>query len=142
MRREHKIWGERWIIREDSTHATSYLRLRAGTRCSWHRHGAKYNLFVVLRGRIGIATQYGEVVLTPGEQFVIAPGEWHEFRVYEASEMIEEMYVAYDDSDIERRTEGGRLKKPIVHTVTSDAVEITADYSPVTATPDVTSGAT
>lgn len=107
MTRESKVWGERWIIRRDSTHECSFLRLKAGTRCSWHCHQSKYNLFVVLRGSVGIETQYGEVKLGHGEHFSVKPGEWHEFRAYEDSEMIEEMFVAYDEGDIRRERVGG-----------------------------------
>jgi len=109
MERIHKVWGERWLIRLDSTHATSFLKLKAQTRCSWHRHQAKYNLFVVLNGKVGIKTEYGEILLGPGQEFTTGPGEWHEFIVYEDSEMIEEMYVQYDEADIERERLGSKL---------------------------------
>ena len=109
MERTLKVWGERWLVRRDSTHAISFLKLRKNTRCSWHTHQAKYNLFVVLQGKVGIKTEYGEVVLTEGQEFTTSPGEWHEFRVYEDSEMIEEMYVSYCDGDIQRETLGSKL---------------------------------
>lgn len=109
MERIHKVWGERWLIRQDSTHATSYLKLKAKTRCSWHCHSAKSNLFVLLSGKVGIKTGHGEILLLPGQEFTVYPGEWHEFKVYENSEMIEEMYVRYDESDIERKKLGSRL---------------------------------
>jgi len=109
MERTLKCWGERWLIRQDSTHATSYLKLTEGTRCSWHRHAAKFNLFVVLEGRIGIRTDDGEVLLGPGECFTVKPGEWHEFCVYEISKVIEEMYAVYNEEDIERQNQGGKL---------------------------------
>jgi len=110
MIREQKLWGERWLLRQDSTHANSYLKLRAGTRCSWHRHREKYNLFVVLSGKVGIVTADGEVTLTVGQEFSVAPGVWHEFRAYEDSTMIEEMFVEYDDGDIERAKPGGDME--------------------------------
>lgn len=109
MERTRKVWGHRWLIRKDSTHATSYLELDKGYRCSFHRHQAKFNLFFVISGRVGIKTEDGEVVLTDGQSFTIEPGRWHEFRVYENSEMIEEMYVSYDEGDIERKVLGGPL---------------------------------
>jgi len=109
MERIHKVWGERWLIRQDSTHATSYLKLKKKTRCSWHCHKAKSNVFVVLSGKVGIKTEYGETILGPGQEFTVRPSEWHEFKVYEDSEMIEEMYVEYDESDIERKELGSRL---------------------------------
>ena len=109
MQRTHKVWGERWLIRQDSTHATSFLKLKKNTRCSWHDHQSKYNLFVVLSGKVGIKTEYGEMILTDGQEFTTSPGEWHEFRVYEDSKMIEEMYVLYDESDINREALGSTL---------------------------------
>lgn len=109
MQREKKLWGERWLLRIDSTHATSYLILKANTRCSWHVHAAKFNLFVVLTGKVGIKTEDGETILGPGQEFMVAPGIFHEFRVYEDSTMIEEMYVAYKEEDITRKDIGGSL---------------------------------
>ena len=104
-----KVWGERWLLRQDSTHAVSYLRLKKNTRCSWHFHVTKYNLFFVIRGKVGIKTEHGEKILTEGQEFTVAPMIWHEFRVYEDSDMIEEMYVQYDESDIERKELGSTL---------------------------------
>jgi len=68
-------------------------------------------LFVVLAGKIGIRTQYGEVILTRGQEFTTYPGdEWkHEFRVYEKAVVIEEMFVSYSESDICRQNVGGLL---------------------------------
>lgn len=113
MERTLKVWGSRWAIRKDSTHETSVLFLKKGTRCSFHHHQAKYNLFVVLAGKIGIRTQYGEVILTRGQEFTTYPGdEWkHEFRVYEKAVVLEEMYVQYEASDIIRDDVGGLLKE-------------------------------
>jgi len=114
MDRQNKVWGERWIIRQDSTHCTSFLKLLANYRCSWHSHVAKYNLFVLLWGKVGIVTEElnGErrqTILTEGQCFTVRPGQLHEFRVYEDSGMIEEMYVEYSEDDIKRITLGGEL---------------------------------
>lgn len=107
MIRENKVWGERWVIRRDSIHETAILLLQKDTRCSWHKHKTKWNLFVVLKGKVGIVTEDGEAILTHGEEFMVAPGTMHEFRVYEHGVMIEEMFVEYDPGDIERENEGG-----------------------------------
>lgn len=109
MQRENKLWGERWLLRLDSTHANSFLIVNKGKRCSWHVHQAKSNLFVVITGKIGILTDDGETILGPGEEFSVPPGINHEFRAYEDSTMIEEMFVEYDESDIKRETIGGDL---------------------------------
>ena len=114
MNREAKIWGERWLIRQDSTHAVSCLMLEEGTRCSWHRHDTKYNLFVVLSGQLNLRIEeLGEVqdiTLFRGEEFTIKPGQWHSFECHSPDTIvIEEMYVEYNESDIERQNQGSRL---------------------------------
>lgn len=114
MRREIKIWGERWLIREDSTHAVSFLSIREGYECSWHRHDAKYNLFVVLSGMLTLRVEeLGEIRernICSGEEFTVKPGQWHKFQcISENTTAIEEMYVEYDESDIIRESKGGKL---------------------------------
>ena len=115
MEIQHKIWGERWDIREDCTHKTTFLKLKKGYKCSWHIHKAKSNLFVVLCGRVGIKTrrksehELNETVLTRGMSFVVEPDIWHAFQVYEDSGVIEEAYVKYEESDIIRYSSGGRI---------------------------------
>lgn len=115
MDRELKIWGERWILRRDSTHEISYLNVRQSYRCSWHRHQQKYNLFVVLEGIVRIIVEelgeIREITLQEGESFTTKPGQWHEFvGLGVENKMIEEMYVKYDESDIERKILGGKVK--------------------------------
>jgi len=113
MQREIKIWGERWLIRKDSSHAVSYLKVKRGYRCSWHRHQTKFNLFVVLHGKITIIVkELGErkvITLGPGESFTVRPGQWHEFRGADDAEVIEHMYVEYSEEDIEREVIGSRI---------------------------------
>jgi len=109
MERCRKVWGERYLLRGDSTHNVSYLDLTNRTRCSWHMHKEKYNLFFLISGKVGIKTEFGETLLEPKQIFTVAPGIWHEFRVYENSQMIEEMYVSYCEEDIQREKLGGEL---------------------------------
>jgi len=110
MIRMHKIWGERWLIRQDSTHAVSFLKLKKKTRCSWHSHQSKWNLFVLISGKVEIVTSHDTILLdTPGATWTTPPGIEHEFRALEDSEMIEEMYVEYDEGDIQRVNEGSKL---------------------------------
>lgn len=109
MKVTKKIWGERWLVHEDSTHTTNILILKAGYRCSWHHHKTKWNLFLVLEGLVGIKTKQGIVTLHEGQQFEVAPGTMHEFQVYESGSMLEIMFVKYDDDDIEREILGSVL---------------------------------
>lgn len=109
MERFHKIWGERYLLRQDSTHATSFLALIAGTCCSWHHHWAKSNFFFLIDGSVSIKTEFGITKLEPGQIFTIEPGIKHQFIVHENSKLIEEMYVEYDEADIEREKLGSKL---------------------------------
>ena len=105
--KEAKVWGQRWKVREDATHSSNILICKAGTRCSWHKHKHKANVFVLISGRILVITEYDDHLLeTPGESLVIPPLISHEFQVLADSIVFEEMYVVYDDEDIEREIEG------------------------------------
>lgn len=114
MERTSKVWGERWLLREDSTHATSVLHLIEGTRCSWHRHRAKFNLFVVISGHIQIVVQEQDekrgIEVLGGQTFTVPPGVYHEFQALADSVVVEEMFVSYDEGDIVRLDSGGYVK--------------------------------
>ena len=47
--------------------------------------------------------------MKPGQTFTVKPGELHQFIVHEDSELIEEMYVQYQEEDIERLELGKKL---------------------------------
>ena len=113
MTREIKIWGERWLVRQDSTHAVSFLKVKKGYRCSWHQHNTKFNVFVVTKGKLLIVVEElgkrRKTILRAGETLTIYPKQWHEFRGLKNSEVIEEMYVEYDEGDINRKVIGSHV---------------------------------
>ena len=109
MERFHKIWGERYLLRQDSTHALSFLDLITGTCCSWHKHETKFNFFFLIEGSVSIKTEFGETLLEPGQIFTVEPGTKHQFVVHEDSKLLEEMYVEYAEADIQRETLGSKL---------------------------------
>jgi mannose-6-phosphate isomerase-like protein (cupin superfamily) len=108
---ENKVWGQRWVLRRDSTHENSYLQLLGRTRCSWHVHQTKWNLFFLICGAVNILKD-GETIhlREPGDTALVAPGEFHEFQVLEDSKIIEEMFVEYNPDDIARVKVGGPLE--------------------------------
>lgn len=114
MERSLKVWGERVLIRQDSTHCVSLLKLRKETRCSWHKHASKSNLFYLISGEVWVKTQDGVIKMQPGQTVTVHPGRWHEFEVIQDSMMIEEMYVEYDESDILRADEGSSWMPPTI----------------------------
>jgi len=109
MERTQKVWGERYLLRQDSTHAISFLDLIAGTCCSWHKHERKFNFFFLIEGSVSIKTEFGETLLERGQIFTVEPGTIHQFIVHKDSKLLEEMYVEYNEADIQRETLGSKL---------------------------------
>lgn len=112
LQREQKLWGERWLLRTSSTNALSFLKISKGHRCSRHSHTAKYNLFFVITGRLGILTDEGETILEAEDHLLIPPGVVHEFRAYDDTLAIEDMFVEYHEEDIDREDAGGDFELP------------------------------
>jgi len=118
MERSSKCWGERWSVYKDTTLEICVLILQAGFRCSYHYHEHKYNKFVVISGRLSLKTQDGSYSIEAGQEFTVNPLEMHEFQVREPTVVIEVMYVKYDENDIIRKIEGGKLPSADVFTIT------------------------
>ncbi len=112
-----KTWGLKFNIFKNDLNEVSFLELDPNSRCSWHTHKTKYNLFFVVEGLVGIKTEFdmdgaktgtGITKLGPHEFFTTSPGERHEFQTYDVpARLIEIMYVRYDENDIERENIGG-----------------------------------
>ena len=109
MEKTKKVWGTKTNIYRDDLSEVSVLELKKDTTCSYHFHHGKWNLFYLLKGEVGIRTEWGVYILRPGETFTTRPLEKHRFEVYEDSLMIEVMYVKYTESDIIRDDLGGTL---------------------------------
>jgi hypothetical protein len=67
----------------------------------------------VISGVLRIVTKQFDgkhfVDLTQNEFFTTKPGEMHKFTAIEDSQVIEEMYVEYRESDIQRENTGGKV---------------------------------
>jgi len=110
MERTLKGWGEKNNIFCNDLCEVSVLSLVPKQRCSWHKHGAKSNLFYVIEGELFIVTEWGIAHLTEGQVFTTRPGEYHEFRTGDKpAKIIEIMSVRYDSEDIFRETLGGPI---------------------------------
>lgn len=108
--RIYKTWGERVKVHEDNLSETCYLKLNPRQRCSWHNHKSKANQFYVIEGRLKVKTEWGEVVLGPGEEFTVFPPDFHEFQTEElVTKMIEVAFVRLDPNDINRENVGGPI---------------------------------
>jgi len=117
---EPKCWGECAHLFADERVAVSLLRVRAGYRCSRHRHAQRANNFVVVSGRISIEewdsqeASFARVSsLAAGQSHAVPSGMFHRFVVEQSGEVIE---VYWPDKggvvrldDIERLDEGGAV---------------------------------
>lgn len=85
-----------------------------GGFCSKHSHQHKYNMFHVEQGRLKIQVWKNDydlvdtTIIGPGEQCIVAPGEFHQFHVLEEGTVAYEIYwTQIDASDIHRESCGG-----------------------------------
>lgn len=89
------------------------IEIKPYCRCSMHRHGRKWNAFVVISGSLSIDVEkaYGltdTTVLGPGDACTVPPGEFHQFRTGdEECFALELYYPPVLGEDIERRDCGG-----------------------------------
>jgi quercetin dioxygenase-like cupin family protein len=69
---------ELWLPRVVARVGTHYLKVaRVQGEFVWHAHEAEDELFLVLRGRLRIRLEDGEVELAPGDAFVVPAGKRH-----------------------------------------------------------------
>jgi len=85
------------------------LVLRAGHRCSLHRHRIKDETFYLLRGRVVMEVDGHERLMTPGDKQDIAPGQLHRFTGREDSEIME-FSTHHRDDDSDREVPSERME--------------------------------
>lgn len=105
-----KVWGWTMPLHQSQAAELQVLSIKAGSRCSMHRHACKKNLFYVFSGRLKVIVEkdglVDEVVLGPGEKTTVMPGLWHRFEAIEDTEILEYYWVELDAGDIQRRDSG------------------------------------
>ena len=70
--------GELWSPKVVARVGGQYVKVaRVKGEFVWHTHEAEDELFLVLRGRLRIQLEDGEVVLGPGEAYVVPAGVRH-----------------------------------------------------------------
>lgn len=114
MNNIQKVWGERHRVLLTDTCEIDYLKLKANTFCSQHNHKEKHNLFYVLKGKVRIDSEFGKVILSKGQSFVVKAPLKHKFVALKNSEMIEIAFVdkgKISENDIYREKQGGRIIK-------------------------------
>lgn len=109
-RRWPKIWGWNDEILRTDFFSLNVLHVDKDTECSYHQHQHNYNLFYLISGKLRIKSELGEVVLEPGQNFLLHPGVKHQFYGIEDCKVIEFIYVQFDPSDIQRSSIGRAVK--------------------------------
>lgn len=106
----YKVWGFKERLLETATTVVDILTLKKGSFCSWHYHDFKYNLFVVLEGKILIETDDYTKVLLKGEYYAVPPKLNHRFVANVEAKIMEVMYTnPVLEDDIIRLKQGGLI---------------------------------
>jgi quercetin dioxygenase-like cupin family protein len=78
LNRELEAVSEHWLPRVIARVNDHYLKVaRVLGRLTWHAHDGQDELFLVLRGRLRIQLEDGEVVLEEGDVWVVPAGVRH-----------------------------------------------------------------
>ena len=109
-----KVWGFKYRLLETATTVVDVLTLKKGGFCSWHYHDFKYNLFIVLEGKVNIVRETKKGIKTKtllkGEYYAVAPKIQHQFVSKEKSKIMEVMYTnPVLEDDIIRLKQGGLI---------------------------------
>ena len=109
-----KVWGFKYRLLETATTVVDVLTLKKGGFCSWHYHDFKYNMFIVLEGKVNIVRDTKEGVKTKtlrkGESYAVAPKIQHQFVAKEKAKIMEVMYTnPVLEDDIIRLRQGGLI---------------------------------
>ena len=106
----YKVWGYKERLLETATTVVDILTLKKGGFCSWHYHDFKYNLFVVLEGKIQIEEDNYTKLLCKGEYYAVSPKLNHRFVAKEKAKIMEVMYTnPVLEKDIIRLRQGGLI---------------------------------
>ncbi len=111
-----KIWGTTECLLPEPNCEVHRLSIKAGFRCSHHKHHGKANFFFVMQGHLFIDVWrsddqgFDEISLAPGEAMTVPAGVAHRFRTGDQScEALEIYYHEPLAEDIERFDQGGRV---------------------------------
>lgn len=105
-----KIWGFKYRLLETATTVVDLLTLKKGGFCSWHYHDFKYNLFIVLEGKILIETEDYTKVLLKNDYYAVSPKIKHRFIAKSKAKLMEVMYTnPVLEDDIIREKQGGLI---------------------------------
>jgi len=111
-----KVWGQTTKIFSNPFVEFHRIVVKAGHRCSKHKHEHKWNAFYVEKGKLRVLvfkTDYDLTDVTDlsaGDCMVVRPGEYHYFVGLEDVIAFEIYYPEALSEDIVRENAGGAMK--------------------------------
>jgi mannose-6-phosphate isomerase-like protein (cupin superfamily) len=112
-----KVWGDTSVLIQTPLTELHKINIKAGYRCSEHKHEHKWNGFYVISGVLEIHVAKNNYDLTDvttlraGDFTTVRPGEFHWFNCVENCVALELYYPEALSEDIVRRSVGG-VSKP------------------------------
>ena len=81
---------ELWLADEHQAgYCGKYMFVFDGQQCPTHRHLAKHETFVLIKGRLEVGIELERLTMNPGDIRPIAPGLMHSFKGEEPSLLLE-----------------------------------------------------
>lgn len=110
-----KVWGDTSVLIQNSNVELHKINVKAGFRCSEHKHEHKWNGFYVISGTLEIHVRKNDydlvdvTTLRAGDFTSVRPGEFHWFQCIENCVALEVYYPEALSEDIVRRNVGGKI---------------------------------
>ena len=109
-----KVWGDTSVIIQNALVELHKINIKAGYKCSEHKHEHKWNGFYVISGTLEIHVRKNNyeltdvTVLRAGDFTTVRPGEYHWFSSITDCVALELYYPETLSEDIVRKSVGGR----------------------------------
>lgn len=109
-----KTWGVEYHIVNNERYCLKFLKVNPGFQCSIHAHHKKDETFIGLIGTLQLFLHdpngdVSQVVgIYPGKTWRISPKQFHSFRAYHVS-WIMEVSTHHSDSDVVRLQESKKV---------------------------------
>ena len=109
-----KVWGDTSVLIQTPLVELHRINIKAGYKCSEHKHEHKWNGFYVISGVLEIHVAKNNYDLTDvttlraGDFTSVRPGEFHWFNCVEDCSALELYYPESLSEDIVRRNVGGK----------------------------------
>jgi mannose-6-phosphate isomerase-like protein (cupin superfamily) len=113
-----KVWGDTSVIIQNPLVELHKINIKAGYKCSEHKHVHKWNGFYVISGTLEIHVRKNNYELTDvttlraGDFTTVSPGEFHWFNCISDCVALELYYPESLSEDIVRKSVGGRTTTP------------------------------